>query len=262
MASYSSYKKILTESVVDGSIPQAAVATGVFDTWCVKWIFGSPNRCSTGCCCLWTIPAGVRKVHFEMWGAGGNGHGACSTGRCQHFAGAQGGYYNSKMVTVTAGDTYTVCAGGTYPCESVECVACNGCSSYVNGTGLSNFCALGGTGGCANGSWNTACHSDWGRCCVAPNAHGGDFGMGNHRGAFNGHIAECHCHCQAHAPTPAPFIGTQVQAQIHECWQRCGCWTSPYGHGGQGGMTTYCGGSSCCAKGATGGPGLVKISFL
>jgi hypothetical protein len=45
------------------------------------------------------------------------------------------------------------------------------------------------------------------------------------------------------------------------CWMRCGCWTVPYGHGGQNGMTNYCG-SSCCGQGGTGGPGLVKITFV
>jgi hypothetical protein len=95
---------------------------------------------------------------------------------------------------------------------------------------------------------------------MAPGAWGGDFGMGNHRGAMFIHASQCHCQCKGATPTPAPFIGTQVQQNIHECWIRCGCWTVPYGHGGQGAMTNYCGGQ--CGQGGTGGPGLVKISFL
>ena len=263
MASYASYKKIdASTQVDDNSIPATAVASGAFDTWCVKWFYGTPNRCSPGCCCLWTVPTGVRRAYFELWGSGGNGHGMCSTSRCQHYAGAQGGFYNAKMLTVCPGWQYTVCAAGVHPCESIECFACHGCSSYVNGCNLSNFCAMGGDGGCANGSWQEACFSDWGRCCAAPGGMGGDFGMNNHRGAFFIHASQCHCQCQGASPTAAPFIGTQVQTQIHECWMRCGCWTSPYGHGGQGAMTTYCGGGSCCGSGSTGGPGLVKISFL
>ena len=157
---------------------------------------------------------------------------------------------------------YTICAAGTYPCEQNSCDGCHGCASYANGYNLSNFCALGGTGGCANGSWNEACHSTWGRCCVSPTAHGSDFTMGNHRGAFFIHMTHCHCQCFGASPTSAPFIGTSINQNIHECWMRCGCWTSPYGHGGQGAMTTYCGGSGCCGRGSTGGPGLVKVSYL
>jgi len=132
----------------------------------------------------------------------------------QHYAGAQGGFYNAKMLTVCPGWQYTICAAGVHPCASIECYACDGCASYVNGCNLSNFCAMGGDGGCANGSWNEACFSDWGRCCAAPGAMGGDFGMNNHRGAMFIHASQCHCHCQGAAPTAAPFIGTQVQTQI------------------------------------------------
>ena len=166
------------------------------------------------------------------------------------------------MITTAAGCQYTICAAGTHPCTSVECFACHGCTTYVNGYNLSGFCALGGEGGCANGSWNTACHSTWGRCCMQPGAHGGDFGMGNHRGAFFVQTHFCHCHCKGGSPTSAPFMGTSVQQGLITCWFRCACATSPYAHGGQGGMTTYCGGGNCCAKGMTGGPGVVKISFL
>jgi len=62
-------------------------------------------------------------------------------------------------------------------------------------------------------------------------------------------------------PTSAPLIGTDVHQSLRECWVRCGCWIVPYGHGGQGAMTTYCG-SSCCGQGGTGGGGLVKITYF
>jgi hypothetical protein len=261
MATYASYKKVDGSSLADGSITEDRISLNAFATWNVKWIFGEPCFCSTGCCCLWTVPSGVRKVFFELWGAGGNGHGACSTSRCQHYAGAGGGYYNSKMIDTAPGCQYTICAAGVFPCLTNECVGCIGCSSYVTGFNLSNFCAIGGIGGCANASWNEACFSDF-SCCLGPVSNGGDFGMGNHRGAFHVHQSQCHCQCRGETPTPAPFIGTQVHQGIQDCWFRCGCWTVPYGHGGQGGMTTYCGGSNCCAQGGTGGPGLVKISFL
>ena len=46
-----------------------------------------------------------------------------------------------------------------------------------------------------------------------------------------------------------------------ECSIRCGCWTVPYGHGGQNAMTTCCG-SGVCGQGGTGGGGLVKITYF
>ena len=62
--------------------------------------------------------------------------------------GAGGGFYNSVMIdTAFAGCQYRVCAGGVYPCLSRECLGCIGCSSYVNGHNLSNFCAYGGSCG-------------------------------------------------------------------------------------------------------------------
>jgi hypothetical protein len=261
MASYSSYKKVSGTSFLDGTVPEASISQSAFSTWNVQWIYGSPNACSPGCCCLWTVPTKVRKVFFELWGAGGSGNGMCTTSRCQHYSGAGGGYYNSKTLTVCPGWQYTICSASGGNCCRIECLGCYGCSSYITGCNLSNFCAIGGEGGCANASWNEACHSFF-SCCLGPTANGGDFGMGNHRGTFFIHASQCHCQCQGATPTPAPFIGTQVQMQIHECWMRCGCWTVPYGHGGQGAMTTYCGDQSCCGQGGTGGPGLVKISYM
>ena len=115
---------------------------------------------------------------IQAWGAGGNGTGACSCNRCHHYEAAQGGYYNTKMIATNAGCSYSVCAAAVYPCLSRECYGCNGCSSYVNGYNLSNFCAIGGQRGNANPSWTEACTSD-NACCRAPGNNGGDWGLGN-----------------------------------------------------------------------------------
>jgi hypothetical protein len=61
--------------------------------------------------------------------------------------------------------------------------------------------------------------------------------------------------------TSAPLIGTEVQMSINYCWMRCGCWTVPYGNGGQSAMSSYCGGGNCCGQGGMGGPGLVRITY-
>lgn len=262
MATYSSYKKIITGQVLDGTVPNTALQAGAALNWNTLHVFGPPGMCTGGCCCLWTVPSGVTRATFELWGAGGNGNGACSTSRCQHFAGAGGGFYNSKTISVTPGWTYTICAGGVHPCMSIECLACYGCSSYVNGCGLSNFCAVGGAPGCANSDWSESCYTFW-CCCIDPNANNGDFGMGNHTGAVSASIF-CHCNYHWNCTTNAPFLAggsAGAGSYIYLCWMRCGCWSVPYAAGGQSAMTTYCGGNSCCGQGATGGSGLVKVTF-
>ena len=185
MASYGSYKKIVQGQIIDGTVPNVALEDGAGLAMKVKYIYGQPNVCTPGCCCLWTVPTGVKRVTFEIWGSGGNGHGACSCNRCHHYAGAGGGYYNSKTISVQGGWSYTLCASGVYRCCSRECQGCNGCSSYVNGCNLSNFCAIGGNRGMAETNWSTPCFSSF-HCCLGPTSNNGDFGMGNHYGAWGG----------------------------------------------------------------------------
>jgi hypothetical protein len=260
MASYGSYKKIVSGQLISGTVPSSALDPTAGLRYNVKWIYGAPTFCTSGCCCLWTVPAGVTRTTFEIWGAGGNGNGACSNGRCQHYQGAQGGYYNSKTISVTPGWTYSICAAGVYPCLSIECTACQGCASYVTGCNLTNFCAIGGETGRGESSWETGCYS-YNPCCLNPGDNGGDFGFGNHTGAWGGSIF-CHCNHQWTCTTNAPFLagGSGSASFIVNCWIRCGCWTVPYGVGGQSAMTTYCGG--CCGQGGTGGGGIVKITFV
>ena len=260
MANYTDYKKVDGASLPAGVITDAKINANALNTWNIQWVYGTTSSVTGGCCCLWTVPTGVYKVTFELWGSGGNGHGFCSWDRCHHYRGAGGGYYASKTITTAPGCQYTVCAAGVYPCCSVECVGCYGCASYVNGYNLSGFCAVGGHRGEANTAWNDACNSTF-TCCKGPNDEGADFGMGNHAGQFGTHASQCHCHCVGSQPTPAPFIGGEVQYQLSVCWERCGCWTVPFAHGATGGMTTYCGNWDN-GTGGTGGSGVVKISYI
>ena len=265
MASYSSYKQISSDQVAAGSVPSSAIASGTFSNWCVKWIHGAPNQvCTTGCCCAWTVPTNVTRVTWEVWGAGGNGHGECNCNRCGNWHAAGGGYYNTKTHSTNGGCVYTVCAGGVYRCCSRECVGCQGCSSYVNGYNLSNFCAIGGARGCYTNAWGDQCNAHFENCCYEPGFHGGEFAMGNHAGtSYRPGGFNCHCFFNNDAtPTGAPFIGTLgVSYGVRQCWIRCGCWTVPYAHGGQGATTSYCG-SGHCGQGGQGGGGLVKITYV
>lgn len=261
MATYSSYRSVATEEIADNSLTDANFAPDAAKNFGVKWVYGDPGACTPGCCCLWTVPAYVKTVTFEVWGAGGNGHGACSCDRCQHYHGAQGGGYNTKTISVSPSWNYTVCAGGVYRCYSQECNGLAwGCASYVNGCNLSNYCACGGEHGIATGDWTTACFGV-NSYCRAPTDNNGDFNLVPMAPGWSDANLFCHCHNQESFPGSAPLIGTMVVQQIRECWIRCGCWTVPYGHGGQGGMTTYCG-SGACGQGGTGGSGLVRITYL
>ena len=121
MASYSSYKKVNGDQIVSNSLSASSFSDSPNSSYGVKWFYGTPDRCSPGCCCYWQVPTGVQNMWVQAWGAGGNGTGACSCNRCQHFMAAQGGYYNSKMITTQGGNYYTVCAGGVYRCLSREC---------------------------------------------------------------------------------------------------------------------------------------------
>jgi len=259
MATYDSYKQVRSDQIIDGTVGETKLGSDVRHRLCTKWVTGDHDRCSPGCCCAWTAPGCTRKVYWEAWGAGGNGSGACSCNRCHHFKGAGGGAYNAKMIDTNPGCVYTVCAAGVYRCLSRECNGlANGCTSYVNGHNLSNFCAIGGDQAYANTDWTQYCYSCF-QCCLSPGGNGGDFQMISHTGAFGG-IFNCHCHHQYTRPTPAPFLGGGVSMAAQVCWIRCGCWIAPPGHGGQSAISTYCG-SSCCGQGGTGGPGVVKITF-
>lgn len=268
MANYRSYKKITGTMVEDKAIDADHIATGVRDNWCVKWFHGTPCCCSPGCCCLWTVPTGVRQATFEMWGAGGNGAGACSCNRCQHTQPPGGGAYTSKHVVVTPGCTYRICAGGVYRCWSRECNGCNGCSSYVCGQGI-NACACGGMSGLTNSSWTDQCHSTM-PYCVRPGCVGtttnGDFASFTHGGNFQGQSAYMYpggvCHCWKHNGHSTGSFGMDAGLQEQNsnvCWIRCGCWNVPFTAGGQSANSNYCG--RCCGQGGTGGPGLVKVTF-
>jgi hypothetical protein len=108
MANYSSYKKLTGDELADGSVDAADLTVALNAVYGVKWFYGSPGACTPGCCCLWTVPTGVKKIHIQMWGAGGNGSGMCSCNRCHHYMGSGGGYYNTKTIDTAEGCQYTV----------------------------------------------------------------------------------------------------------------------------------------------------------
>jgi hypothetical protein len=108
-------------------------------------VCGAGTYFQCGACCAWEVPAGVTRVRFQLWGAGGgSAAGMCCGGSPFGSTGA----YASVIIPVTEGDIYTICSGCAYcyfPC-CTEFGRYPGCSSFVAGNGLSNFCAQGGRG--------------------------------------------------------------------------------------------------------------------
>lgn len=105
-------------------------------------------RC--GACCQWTVPAGVTRAQFQLWGAGaGTGGGSC----CNRVLPGSTGAYAIVTIPVTAGCQYTICAGCALSCYSQDpsafsgCNITDGCASFVTGFGLTNLCAEGARGG-------------------------------------------------------------------------------------------------------------------
>ena len=261
MATYASYKKVNGDQFYDETLADNKFNDTTLHTFGVKWFYGLLGFCSPGCCCLWTVPTQVQRLQWELWGAGGNGAGACSCNRCHHFQAAMGGTYSAKTISTVQGCQYSVCAAGVYRCLSRECEAYyNGRTSYVNGYNLSNFCACGGDRARANTSWNAGCFGV-NNYCFGPTHNGNDMTIATQRPGWSTAGGNCRCHPQEIHQGQAPKIGGYSSGGVRQCWIRCGYFAVPYGTGGQSALNTFCG-SSCCGQGGTGGGGLVKVMYI
>ena len=98
-----------------------------------------------GASCAWTVPTDVSWVGIEMWGGGGAG------GGCQCSFGYPGGAgaYGRKILRVSAGDTWTICAGGSTCCYSGSSAGAGaiGNGSYMCLSDVDCLIAPGGTAG-------------------------------------------------------------------------------------------------------------------
>lgn len=107
---------------------------------------------ANGCCCLWTVPAGVTQAQFQIWGAGGNGV-ACSTSCCQFAQSGGNGEYTYVLMSVQAGQQYTLCAGGGLATTMGNCYSYSpydGCNSFVCGSNDTCILSCGGLTGYGN----------------------------------------------------------------------------------------------------------------
>jgi len=98
------------------------------------------------CCYTWIVPSGVSQATFEIWGGGGAGGG----GRCCGYGPPGGsGAFSKKAITVAPGSCYELFNAPATSCSDAQ-IGCRGCTTWVVGTGLTNFCAEGGASGCFN----------------------------------------------------------------------------------------------------------------
>lgn len=127
----------------------------IYDNTCVN---------TSNVTCTWTVPTGVCKVTFEIWGGGGGG-GVMGTNCncCQKGSPGSGGGYSKATITTIPGENYSIVAGAAGVSSQgygAYCgICCNGCAggtTYVTGTNLTNFCASGGQGGLSD--FNTNCY--------------------------------------------------------------------------------------------------------
>jgi hypothetical protein len=111
--------------------------SGVFCVWDASY-----NRCQSSC--SWTVPAGVTKVGFQLWGGGGGSSSGCC---CGGHPGGSTGEFVSVVMDVTAGETYSLNNECNYCCLGRQGgIQISSAASYISGPGITTLCASGGCG--------------------------------------------------------------------------------------------------------------------
>lgn len=122
------------------------------------------NTQPVGCCCAWTVPAGVTSITVELWGGGGGGGSGQAAECCGQNPGGGGGTWVQRRFTVVPGDVMTLCAGsggcsggGVSDQVSYCCCGQPGNCTFVMRNG--NICAdsWGGRYGSSSCYWNCGC---------------------------------------------------------------------------------------------------------
>jgi len=218
---------------------------------------GSPQN--GGRCCCYVIDGSTTRVHVEMWGAGGDGNGACC---CQWpYVMPATGQYVTKTFTVTGGDYLTICAGGSGCCNP-NCCGTKGFDSFVQKNGSTQAYAYGGNGGyalCFYKGFNCTgiCHP----ACAGTSAGTGDLVTCSYYG-----MSVSHNFCMTgnfETAAGAPKLQQNMRLGLTNCsggWTQMGCCRNTNAWPAGGGM----GGSSCgggCCWGGWGSSGLVVLTF-
>lgn len=260
------------------------------------WIYMDMQRscccqcANTNCICRWCVPCGVTKVTFEIWGGGGGGAGACC---CMNGIPGTTGAYSRKTLTypdIEGGYCYSMCVA-TATSNTNSFRGRRGCSTYITGPGLSNFCAEGGYGGCSCcGIWSTT--SNYSQDCITFASAGGDPSAGdclgygppayggdeNIRGRSGWIRAQCQSNCAVKAMLPYPprlidhsggwttthyctcaTCGEQNHCFFNHPWSGDPwCYSSGIpGFGNASGITCQ----SSCVCGTPGSGGMIRITY-
>lgn len=206
-----------------------------------------------GRCCLFTVPANATWAKFEVWGGGGGGGGACC---CQQQCYSGGsGTYARRTISVTPGQQYTICAGGSSDC-SLTCLGSPGFPSYACLTGTLALCAAAGPQGVTgcfytNNACNSVSYQSGGAC-------GHDLVI---CGIVSGaNATTCGYMSWAYGSEPT-YLGGGIRASIDQCGLGTGmgtggCASFP-GGGGSGAQAS----GGPCYQGGVGAGGLVVITY-
>lgn len=216
-------------------------------------------------CTTWIVPAGVTCATFEIWGGGGAGAPTCC---CMCYGGfpGSGGAYSMKTIPVVPGASYSFVVGcggcGSEQWYQSNACGCSGGVTYVTGTGLTNFCAEGGLGGC----WCNASPSNNGATGGRATAYGGDINLrGIPAQVFNCSWYPGGGQCSIALTGGSPFGGgwqpTQLAVSQCQVGGACGVTGSfPGGGGGPRAMmnTSMCDCTAMCS--GAGADGLIIIT--
>lgn len=212
--------------------------------------------------CDWIVPEGTNWASFEMWGGGGGGSTALSGGYTDSGGKPGGaGAFACKVMRVTPGEKYTICAGGTSCCMDMSTSSCTGSTgfpSFVTKNGSLVLCAGGGLMGISMTSAMT-CYISYNHCdgCQSTFDCTKSYGQCGQAGWW---FSNVYCSSDAFQVIPsAPRTGSQRigtgGCNGNNCadWVMGGCATFP----GGGGAT----GQSCCGFGQYGASGLVIVTY-
>jgi len=276
-----------SDSFTSGSQPAVfanAVQSDLFINRCTQVCNTDYNK---NCFCYWKIPGDAKVVTYEAWGGGGGGAGAC--GCAFGWPGGAGAYAKVNLdmsVEDYTNTCYTVCVGSATCCSPSDSCGFRGNNSFVNGNGLSNFCAEGGLPGCTLYCMN-GCFPTNNECGVFPHPcyvncacyYGADTGIPGRHGFLYANQRSDDDWCFYHEVIPAPGgingsicpvyavqgFGCNVNSYTDRCRPGTIIDNMAGGAGeliavGMGGSSARACTDGCCC-GAAGGPGLVKISW-
>lgn len=217
----------------------------------------SPDAVNNGgASCTWTVPTDTYWVGIEMWGGGGAGGGCqCSFG----YPGGAGGY-GRRILSVTPGDEWTICAGGTQCCyssasgqdgnESYMCKALEICMIAPGGEAGQNCCCWACSGYPCR---RQVPYTDPTELTFAlPGLIGN-----NHWGC----ASRCHTH---HTIPGAAFAVPNLFIGKHACQCFAGeegkCGSKLFPGGGSPSASSLCSSRCCC--GGAGSSGLVTLVYF